>query len=629
MSRSQRTRLSRRHRGRPRNKALLGVMVVLIAIGVAGLSAVGYVVSVAASAPSLSSLKERDPGSNSEVLAADGSRRGFIQADELRLPAESNEFPKVLKDATVAIEDRRFYQHKGVDYEGLVRAAVKNLVNQKTVQGGSTITMQLARNLYISKERTYQRKIREAKVAEELENEHSKQWILDKYLNTVPYGTVGGQSAIGAKAAARIYFNKRLGQLTLREAALMAGLPQAPSLYSPLRSPGAAKARRNDVLAEMAKSGMISADEAARAMRKGLGLDPSTYFTRRRESYFFDFVKDELIREYGARTVRLGGRQVHTTIDLKKQREARAAIDHTLDHIGPSSAIVTINPRNGYIEAMASSADYGQSKFNLAAQGHRQPGSTFKVMALMAALRAGVDPDATHYVSRSPIEINDPKWGPPFKVETYGGESRGNISLRHATLYSDNTVYIQLALDIGPDKVKQAAWDLGIRSKLHGYPAETLGGLTDGVSPLEMANAYATIASGGYRNRPTAITKVTFPDGHSELPDRWKVKRVKAFEDGVTYKATQILEENMQKGTATQAQIGCPAAAKTGTTDEFTDAWLVGFTPRLATAVWVGYPNERVQMETLYFGGPVAGGTFPAQIWGAYMKRAKGKFCGG
>src|SRR5919202_1098924 len=422
MSRSQRTRLSRRHRGRPRNKALLGVMVVLIAIGVAGLSAVGYVVSVAASAPSLPPLKGRDRGSNPEVLAADGSRRGFIQADELRLPAESNEFPKVLKDATVAIEDRRFYQHKGVDYEGLVRAAVKNLVNQKTVQGGSTITMQLARNLYISKERTYQRKIREAKVAEEIEDEHSKAWILDKYLNTVPYGTVGGQSAIGAKAAARIYFNKRLGQLTLREAALLAGLPQAPSLYSPLRSPGAAKARRNDVLNEMAKLGMISQDLAQRTMRRGLGLDPSTYFTRRRESYFFDFVKDELIKEYGAKTVRLGGLQVRTTVDLKKQQEARAAIASQLGNVGPSSAIVTINPRNGYIEAMASSANYGNSKFNLAAQGHRQPGSTFKVMALMAALRAGVDPDSTHYVSRSPLEIDDPAYG-HIDVSTYDGSS--------------------------------------------------------------------------------------------------------------------------------------------------------------------------------------------------------------
>jgi penicillin-binding protein 1A len=465
-------------------------------------------------------------------------------------------------------------------------------------------------------------------VAEEIENEHSKEWILDKYLNTVPYGTVGGQSAIGAKAAARIYFNKRLGELNLREAALLAGLPQAPSLYSPLRSPSAAKGRRNDVLSEMARSGMITQDLAERTKRRGLGLDPSTYFTRRRESYFFDFVKDELIKEYGPKTVRLGGLEVRTTVDLEKQRQARGAIETKLGDIGPSAAIVTINPRNGYIEAMASSADYGESKFNLAAQGHRQPGSTFKIMALMAALRMGVSPEGTSYVSKSPIEINDPQWGPPFKVETYDQSSRGNISLRAATVASDNAVYIQLALDVGPDKVKQAAWDMGIRSKLNGYPAETLGGLEDGVSPLEMANAYATIASGGVRNRPTAITKVTFPDGRSELPDRWKVKRTRAFEEGVAAKATEILEENIREGTGTKASIGCPAAGKTGTTDEFTDAWFVGFTPRLSTAVWVGYPKERVQMLGLYYGSNVAGGTFPAEIWGAYMTEAKGKFCG-
>src|SRR5215217_5465789 len=628
MSRSRRHRLARLRRGRPRNKALLGVLVVLVLAGVAGMAAVGYVVSIAASAPSLSSLKERDPGSNSEVLAADGSRLGFIQADELRLPAEGAEFPKILKDATVAIEDRRFYKHEGVDYEGIVRAGVQNLVNQKTVQGGSTITMQLARNLYISDERTYQRKIREAKVAEEIENEHSKAWILNKYLNTVPYGTVGGQSAIGAKAAARIYFNKRLGQLSLREAAMLAGLPQAPSLYSPLRSPTAAKARRNDVLSEMARSGMITQDTADRTMRRGLGLNPSTYFTRRRESYFFDFVKDELIKEYGAKTVRLGGLQVRTTVDLKKQQQAREAIAGRLAGVGPSSAIVTINPKNGYIEAMASSAAYAESKFNLAAQGRRQPGSSFKVMALMAALRAGVDPDSTTYVSRSPLKINDPKYGPPFEIKTYSGTGLGNVSLRKATLASDNSVYIHLALDLGPEKVKQAAWDLGIRSPLEAVPAETLGGLGNCCSALEMANAYATIAAGGMRNRPTAITKVTFPDGHSELPARWKVRRTRAFEDGVTAKATEILEQNMSSGTGTRATIGCPAGGKTGTTDLNTDAWFVGFTPRLATAVWVGYPKDRTQMSGLYHGANVDGGTYPAEIWGDYMKKAKGRFCG-
>ena len=292
---------------------------------------VGWVVATAASAPELSSLKARDPGSNTEVLAADGTRLGFISADDLSRPVSGKQLPKVLRDATVAIEDERFYRHKGVDYESIVRAAVENFASRETVQGGSTLTMQLVKNLYTADRARsgldgYKRKIREAKLAEELENEHDKEWILERYLNTVPYGTVGGQTAIGAEAAARIYFNKRAKKLKLHEAAMLAGLPQAPSLYSPITNGPAAKRRRNQVLAKMAELGMITAEQARKATRRGLNLNPSDYFSRRRESYFFDYVKDELIKEYGPQTVKLGGLVVHTTISLKMQEKARAAI---------------------------------------------------------------------------------------------------------------------------------------------------------------------------------------------------------------------------------------------------------------------------------------------------------------
>jgi penicillin-binding protein 1A len=248
-------------------------------------------------------------------------------------------------------------------------------------------------------------------------------------------------------------------------------------------------------------------------------------------------------------------------------------------------------------------------------------------MVLLTALREGVNPDTTHYTSISPMTFKDPPCA-PWTVKTYGGKGAGDLTLRAATLKSDNSVYAQLTSDLGPDKIAQTAHDLGIVTKLNGYCAETLGGLERGVSPLEMANAYATVASGGYRNRPRAIRKIVFPDGHSELPARWKVKRTKAFDDGVTAEATKILEDNVQGGTGTHAQIGCPAAGKTGTTDHNTDAWFVGFTPRLSTAVWVGYPKQRIEMNGLYFGRNVDGGTFPADIWGAYMKKAVGKFCG-
>ena len=601
-------------------------------IGGIGAAFVGWVVTTAASAPALKSMQPREVGANTEVLAADGTRLGFLQADDLSQPVSANQLPKVLKDATVAIEDERFFAHKGVDYEGIVRAAVKNFVSRKTVQGGSTITMQLVRNLYTGEKARegiagYRRKIREAKLAEQLENEHSKDWILTKYLNTVPYGTTGGQTAIGGAAAARIYFDKPVRRLSLRQAALLAGLPQAPSLYSPFNNPESAKRRRDEVLSKMADLGMITTAEAAAAQRRGLGVRLGRYFRRKREAYVFDYVKDELIKQYGPK-VALSGLKVRTTIDLDMQAAARNAVAERMGDVGPSSAIVTVDPRNGHILAMASTGRYGTSQFNLAAQGRRQPGSAFKPMALMTALRRGVDPDRTFYTSVSPTKIDDAVCGAPFEVKTYSNASGGRMSLRAATLKSDNSVYIQLAADLGPDAVAQTARDLGIRTKLNGYCAESLGGLKIGVSPLEMAVAYATIASGGYRNRATIITRIEFPDGSTELPRRWRVRRVKAFSDGVTAKAVEILRQNIQQGTGTRANIGCPAGGKTGTTDSNTDAWFVGFTPRLVTAVWVGYPNDRTEMTGLYHGANVDGGTFPAEIWGAYMREAIGRFCG-
>ena len=632
MTRAQRQRRRHGRKGRPRNKALLAVMVVLICVGLAGLSAVGYVVSVASSAPPLSALKPRDLGSATAVYASDGKTRlGFIQNDELRQIIPGDRIPEVVKQATVAIEDERFYTHDGVDYEGVIRAAVENLASRKTVQGGSTITMQLVRSLYISNERTFERKIREAKLAEELENERSKEWILEQYLNAVPYGTLGGQTALGVQAAARMYFGRPAWRLKLHQAALLAGLPQAPSLYSPARAPDAAISRRNQVLRKMEEQGYITSEQSRKAQDRKLGLDISRYFQARRESYFFDYVKDELIKAYGANTVKRGGLRVFTTIDLDKQRAARSAINQSLAGVGPSSAIVTIDPDNGHIKAMASSADYGKSKFNLAAQGHRQPGSVFKIMTLMAALDRGVDPNSTSYSGASPLRVSNSEYG-SFEISNYGDSSYGTMNLTQATLRSVNTIYMQLALDLGPDEVAKTAHDMGITSKLNGYPAETLGGLELGVSPLEVANAFATIASGGYRHRPVAVTKVEFPDGEAhegeELPGRLRPRRVKVFTDGVTYEATKILEMNIQGGTGTKANIGCPAGGKTGTTDNNNDAWFAGFTPRLSTAVWVGFPDAQIEMTGLYHGANVDGGTFPAEIWGNYMREANGWFCG-
>ncbi len=631
MSRSLRTRRHRSHRSKPRNKVLLAVGVVLAIVSIAGLSAVGYVVSIAASAPPLDSLKPRDPGGFSLVLDRNGRRLGVIQARDLRKEIPSDQIPQNIKDATVAIEDARFYQHKGVDYMGFLRAAIKNLESGKTVQGGSTITMQLIRTLYGSSERTYQRKIREAKLAEELEDEHSKEWILTKYLNTVPYGTYGGQTALGVWAASKTYFNKHPRKINLAQAALLAGLPQAPSEYSPVRDPARAKARRNQVLDAMAKESMISELQAAEAKASPLQLDMSKYFQNRREDYFFDYVKAQLLEAFPRREVTRGGLRVYTTIDPAKQEIARNAIAGRIAGVGPSAAIVTIDPSNGEIVTMASSSDYGDSKFNLAAQGHRQPGSAFKTMTLMTALRRGVDPDATGYVSKA-LNFDDPTYG-HIETKTYSSSYSGYMSIRRATLSSDNTVYMQMALDLGPENVRQTAYDMGITTKLDAYPAESLGGLTKGVSPLEMASAYATIASGGVWHKPIAITKIVKADGTvlkgKTLPKKLRPRAERRFQDGVTHEATEILEQNIQGGTGGNAATGCPAAGKTGTTDEHSDGWFAGFTPRLSSAVWVGYPDANVHMFSEYHGGPVAGGTFPAEIWGDYTRQAMGGFCGG
>ncbi|MGI9097070.1 MAG: transglycosylase domain-containing protein [Solirubrobacteraceae bacterium] len=626
-------RLERQRRRRRRGGAARVIIItitVLVACTVIGaLSAIGYLVGVANSAPDLASLRPQDPGRISSVYAADGQKLGIIQNDVLRIPIESRSIPQNIRDATVAIEDQRFYQHKGVDFEGVIRAAFRNASSGKTVEGGSTLTMQLIRSLYISGERTLKRKVREAKLAEELENKHpgrkGKEWILTKYLNSVSYGTNGGQTAVGIQAAARAFFDKRAAELTLAEAALLAGLPQAPSAYNPFREPGRATARRNDVLRKLAEVGYISAEAAREAIAAPLELHSSGYFRQKRESYFFDYVTDELIKEYGVKKVRGGGLKIKTTIDLDLQKKARAAMAKSLSFPGaPSSAIVTIDPSSGYIRAMASSAKYQDSKFNLAADGKRQPGSSFKIMALVAAIHAGVNPATTSYPSGH-FKQFVPKWG-PIDVNCYGGRcSGGSKNLIAGTLTSDNTVYIRLALAIGPAKVKTAARALGITSRLQGLPAETLGGLERCCSPLEMANAYATIASRGWRNKPKAITEVSFPDG--KVDDLSQPIRHKAFDSAEMYEVTKILEMNIKGGTGRRAATGCPAGGKTGTTDENRNAWFVGFTPKIATSVWVGFPKANIPMPNLFHGGPVDGGTFPAEIWGTYMKAARRGYC--
>jgi penicillin-binding protein 1A len=614
--RQRKQRRRRASRGKP---VFVGLTVVGIVAAIAAMSVAGYVIAVAASAPALSELKPNDKGESSVIFAADGTRLGYVQSDEIRTPIGWDELPADLRNATVAIEDENFYRHAGVDYGAIVRAGIKNLESGKSLQGGSTITQQLVRALYIDDpQRNIERKIREAKLASELEQERSKKWILQSYLNDVPYGTVGGRTAIGVEAAAETFFDKHARNLTLAEAATLAGLPQAPSQYNPFQNPRAAQTRRNEVLRAMADNGYITQAAAAEAQRSTLDVKQGTRYTRRREPYFFDYVQEQLIERYGVGVYRRGGLKVHTTINPKMQDVARDAINqYYADPAGPGSAMVSIDPKNGEIKAMASSGTYQDRTFNLAAQAHRQPGSAFKTMVLAAAIRKGIDPDSTSYVSK-PLAINDPTYG-EWNVKTFGNTYAGSTSLTRATLSSDNSVYAQLILDVGPDSVCKTAKLLGVTTKLDCYPAEGLGGLRLGVTPLEMASAYATLAAGGVRHRPTAIAKVEFPDGKSEDLVSAKGKRV--MTDGEAYEVTRILEMNVQSGTGTAASYGCPAAGKTGTTDEGKDAWFVGYTPHLSTAVWVGYPDAGIAMPG------AQGGTYAAPVWHAFMSPAHGDDC--
>jgi len=622
--RQRHTRRHGRHRGPLVRRISLGLAVIGLTAALGALTTIGYVAAVAATAPSLEELKPIDKGQSSMIYAADGSRLGYVQSDEIRTPVAWRDMPKGLRNAVVAIEDENFWRHQGVDYAAIVRAGVRNISSGRTVQGGSTITQQLARALYIKDaDRSFERKIREAKLASELEKRRSKRWLLREYLNSVPFGTINGRTAIGIEAASQTYFSKRAQDLELHQAALLAGLPQAPSLYNPFQNPSGALERRNEVLAQMVKNGYVSPTRARRAARKGLDLNRTDRYSKRREPYFFDFVQDQLIERYGAAVFRRGGLKVRTTVDPDLQQAGRAAITGALGYPDdPSSAVVSIDPKNGYIKAMASSGQYDQRTFNLAAQGHRQPGSAFKPMVLTTAIREQVDPRATTYDSK-PLSLNLAKYG-PWKVATYDKSYGGRMDLVQATLKSDNTVYAQLDLDLGPKEVRETAKLMGITTKLDALPSEGLGGLRLGVSPLEMANAYATLASGGMRNKPKAILEVEFPNGKSE--NLGKPKRKRVFSDGVAHEVTKILEQNVQRGTGTKAQISCPAAGKTGTTDDFNDAWFVGYTPSLASSVWVGYPNALREMRGVH-GVDVAGGTFPAQIWGSYMNTAKGSSC--
>jgi penicillin-binding protein 1A len=616
--RGRKKKRSARIKRRRRAGVITGTIVIAFAIVVV---TVGLGAGTALSAScDLNSLRPVEIGQNSFVYAEDGSLLGSIPAERNREPVTNRNMSPWLPKSTVAIEDRRFYQHGGVDYVGIARAAWKDVTAGKVVEGGSTITQQLVRNLYVGQQKTFTRKIKEACLAIKLASKWPKAKILNEYLNTVYYGN----HAYGVEAAAQTYFSKHASQLTLLESALLAGLPQAPSVYDPFHNPQAALDRRDEVLRALLENHAVTLAQYDRAIRSNsLGLTPGRIYTRIKQPYFFSYVIDELERQYGANTVREGGLKVYTTIDPRLQRLANKAIRDILPYrTDPAAAIVSVEPGTGAIRAMTAVVRNAGNQFNLVAQSARQAGSTFKTFVLASAIEKGVDPDSTYYTS-APFTCSIGPWcQPPWEVHTYGNSYSGSESLTRATLQSDNTVYAQLTLDVGPRYVWQMAHRLGVHLSPD-KPVASIGLGSLAVSPLDMAAAYATFPAMGIYAKPMAITKVILPGDHVDTSSGWgKPQAKRAVSQGVAWKVNDVLRQNALYGTGAGSGDGIHVnAGKTGTTENHADAWFDGYTRQLSTVVWMGYPKGEIPMLSVH-GEEVAGATFPVPIWHEYMAAA-------
>ncbi len=611
MSRKRKSKPPQRRPTQRRRRRLLIVLAIAVPLVVLAATAAGGAVYFGSSCD-LSALRPVRQANSSLVYGANGGLMGVLPAVENRTAVAQDAISPWMPKATVAIEDRRFYQHGGVDPVGILRAFVADVSAGHIVQGGSTITQELVRNLYLSRQKTLQRKLVEACLAVKLARAWSKDRILTAYLNDVYYGN----HAYGIQAAAETYFSVPASRLTLEQAALLAGLPQAPSYYDPLHNPAAATARRAEVLQALRRSGDVTdAQYSAAVHDRSLHLRPSPAYASR-EPYFVGYVESLLEHAYGAATVRAGGLEVYTTIRPRLQRAAVHALSHVLyERRDPAGAIVSIDPATGAIRAMVGVTPAAPAnEFNLATTAERQAGSTFKPIALAAAVAQGLNPWATRYLS-APFSYAPLRW----HVRTYDGTYAGPETVAAATIHSDNTVYARLALDVGPDAIVAMAKELGVRTPLSPAPSLALG--TGAVTPLDMASVYATLAAGGVYSRPLAIRRVVFPGGKTDAG--WgRPQRTRVVPDWVAATVTRVLEENMLHGTGVGAHVpGRTDAGKTGTTDDYADAWFGGYTPSLEATVWIGYPQAEISMLDVH-GAAVSGPTLPATAWRLYMERA-------
>lgn len=580
----------------------------------------GYIFAAYQSLPAVGNNMR--PAVSSQVFDSHGRLITTLHSDQNRLPIDINKVPQNLQNAFIAAEDNRFYEHIGIDPIGIFRAIFANLTNRGIAQGGSTITQQLAKNTFLSQEQTLKRKIQEAMLALEIEHKYSKKEILEMYMNQIYFG----QGAYGIQTAAKTYFNKDVNELTLTQCAMLAGLPKSPNYYSPFNNLNEAKKRKNVVLDQMVKYGYVSAAEAEDAKNQDLGLSKS-HQSKEADEYasFIDYVSQQVAKKYGDDALYKEGLKIYTTMDVDKQHAAVRAMrnlpNNYTDENGltqPQAAIVSIDPKTGHILAMVGGR--GQDSFNRASMAVRQPGSAFKPFVYLTALQHDMTPDTT--MNDQPVTYGS--WSP----KNAGGSYSGTMTLSDALAHSVNTIAVQLADQVGTKNIIANAKKMGITTldAKDDNLAMALGGLTKGVTPLEMASAYGTFANKGVHVKPTAIVKILDRNGNV-LEDASTLEKeetkTRVMSEREAYEMTTMLEGVIDHGTGTAAAIGRPAAGKTGTTDDNKDAWFVGYTPDIVTAVWIGDDTGSHSLGEIY------GGTIPAEIWKDYMSSATSDESGG
>jgi penicillin-binding protein 1A len=636
-------------RPRPRLKKLR-VLFVLLGLGILAVVSMvfGMMAAISQDLPAIYNFAEFKASKNSEVFDANGEPLGTLTSDQNKILLNSAQISPNIKNAVVSIEDSRFYEHNGVDFQGIARALVKDVLSQSAAQGASTITEQFVKNaLEAEGSRTVLEKFREAALAYKLERHWSKDKILTEYLNTIYFG----EGAYGIEAAARTYFSSAhpgcgtpeepcASVLEPWEAAMLAGIISSPSAYDPKAFPENSLARRNIVLEKMYQQGYVSQQQYSEGTRQALP-SPSEIVPPKLDSkapYFTAFLRQQLVERYGASKAFFGGLKVKSTLDLRLQEAAEEAVNSYLGYLPATASVVVIDNRNAAIKAMVGGPDFETAPFNLATQGHRQPGSSIKPFTLLTALEEGISPETVY--ESAPQEFHFGKHGREvFVVHNDEDSYLGSCSIICATTYSDTSIYAQLGLEgLEGKTVEDRTRSIAVTIHKAGYgdpistnPAMVLGGLKEGATPLGWAYAYTTIGNNGDRvsgtlaprpgDSPVAYTQVTDRDGQTIKGGDNDSIHEQVFDQGTVEEEKGILETVVSSGTGTHAQIGAEGQwGKTGTTENNGDAWFCGGIGDEATAcVWVGYADSTTPMTTLYNGGPVMGGTFPALIWASVM----------